>query len=198
MNKPYQVTITFTGEREANDFMFRLNSIVRPEGSRPPTMQDKVRNVNFLRSAVRSGEANIPEYPQVIETPKAIPELVSTYIPGDSAEAAGFAQFNGGPHLCVEVPNNHFTVSAKTTEGKRITFAFVPYKEDGAAQCVDVKYHDSPAPRIPNGDMRLSVMHSVGFTVGHDTYDTRRMKEPTTLITVLLSDEDYKLIQSPQ
>lgn len=61
----------------------------------------------------------------------------------DDAEAAGYAQFNGVPHLAVDVPDGGFTVTAKTSEGKRITFSFMPYRDGGPAGCVDICYHDS-------------------------------------------------------
>lgn len=86
------------------------------------------------------------------------PEIVSAA----EAEKLGFAQFNGCPHLVVDVPNNWFTISARTSEGRKITFAFVPYKDDGAAQCVDVQRHDSPL-KIKWGDDALDTQSVIGF-----------------------------------
>jgi hypothetical protein len=54
----------------------------------------------------------------------------------EGARAAGFAYFNGDDHLCVDVPDESFTVSCRTSEGRRITFAFLPYKENGPPQAV--------------------------------------------------------------
>lgn len=69
-----------------------------------------------------------------------VPFPVST---SDDAKAAGYAEFNRQPTLCVDIPDGGFTISAKTSEGKRITFAFMPYRNGGAPQCVDVCYHDN-------------------------------------------------------
>jgi len=64
-------------------------------------------------------------------------------VTADDAEAAGYAQFNKNPHLCIDIPNGGFTITVKTSEDKRITFAFQPYNHGGPPQCVDVCYHDS-------------------------------------------------------
>lgn len=107
------------------------------------------------------------------------------------AEQNGYAGFNGYPHLCVDLPSQGgLTITCKTAEGKRITFSFVPY-EDGTAGCCDIQYHDSPAPKVMNGKTACPVMHSIGFTPGTNTFDTRKQAKPTTLITVLLADKHY-------
>lgn len=62
-----------------------------------------------------------------VYTPKHLPER---YVP-----------FNGGPHLTVLAPDGHFTISVRTSEGKHITFAFCPDKDNTPPQCVDVVYH---------------------------------------------------------
>lgn len=115
----------------------------------------------------------------------------------EQVETAGFAAFNAFPHLCVEVPDGGFTISARTSEGKRVTISFVNYKDGGAAGCVDVQYHDAPVPKVPNGDLLLPSMHSVGFTVGRTTWDTREHDKPTTLLTVLLADSHYRETPEP-
>ena len=55
----------------------------------------------------------------------------------------GWAEFNKGPHLLVEVPDRIATISVRTSEGQKVTFSFVPYKNGGAPQCVDVQHHGS-------------------------------------------------------
>lgn len=104
-----------------------------------------------------------------------------------------FATFNRFPHVNIDVPDGGFTASFRTVAGKRITVAFCPYRDDGPPGCVDIKYHDS-GQSIMNNGAELPIMHVVGFTVGHDTFNTRKMKEPTTLITMLINDDDYKTL----
>ncbi|MBN9990839.1 hypothetical protein JND45_16005, partial [Listeria monocytogenes] len=40
------------------------------------------------------------------------------------AESIGFARFNDVPTLPIDIPDGNFTISAKTTDGRRITFFF--------------------------------------------------------------------------
>lgn len=113
-------------------------------------------------------------------------------LPHEQVKAAGFAEFNSYPHLCVEVPDGGFTITARTTTGKRVTFSFIPNMKGGPAGCVDVQYHDSPAPKVRNAGHDIPTMHSIGFTLGSNTWDTRNHTKPTTLLTVLLADSYYQ------
>lgn len=74
---------------------------------------------------------------------KLLPTNTRMFATADAASAAGYAQFNGVPHLSVDVPDGGFTVTCKTSEGRRITFSFMPYRNAGPPQCVDVTYHDN-------------------------------------------------------
>lgn len=115
---------------------------------------------------------------------------IKNTVPSKEAEANGFAQFNNGPHLCVEVPDGPFTISAKTSEGKKITFAFCPYEEGGPAQCVDVQHHTSEKV-VMNGQHPCPVQQVICFTIGRDTFRAKVSDEkPTTLMTVILHDSD--------
>jgi hypothetical protein len=99
-----------------------------------------------------------------------IPFPVCTH---EDAVAAGFAEFNHNPHLCVDLPNGGFTISAKTTDGRRITFAFQPYQTGGAPQCVDIQYHDGGTFRV-NKDRRTPTFNAIIFNgPGPFAYDSR-------------------------
>ena len=108
----------------------------------------------------------------------------------DDAVQAGFAQFNGWDHLCVNVPDGGFTITAKTSEGHKITFAFCPYKKGGPPQCVDVQREDSEEV-IMNGDDALPVQQVICFGRGKDKFRSELTTDETkavTLTTVLLHD----------
>lgn len=61
-------------------------------------------------------------------------------------EAAGFNKFNGGQHLCVEVPNENCTISCRLSDGTKVTFAFTQYRHgDHAPACVDVQVQTGAA-----------------------------------------------------
>lgn len=96
----------------------------------------------------------------------------------EEAEAAGFASFNNNPHLCLEIPDGQFTISARTSTGRQVTFAFVPYKKDGPAQCVDITDHGT------TGNEVLLLSPKCGV------YDTRKLPvEQRPNITCLLIEE---------
>jgi hypothetical protein len=107
----------------------------------------------------------------------------------EGAKAAGFAVFNGGDHLCVDVPDDNFTVSCRTSEGRRITFAFLPYEKGGAPQAVDIQYHDSPV-LIEHSDTVLPAQSFIGFGPKRgDVRYSRHSTKPCTLLCLILSDE---------
>ena len=51
------------------------------------------------------------------------------------AENVGFAIFNHVPTLPIDIPDGGFTVSAKTSEGLRVTFYFGPSRTGGPSVC---------------------------------------------------------------
>lgn len=102
------------------------------------------------------------------------------------AKMAGYAAFNRGPHLCVDAPDGNFTITVRTSEGKKVTFAFCPYCDGGPAQCVDVMHHTSGAT-IPNGDADIPTQEIIAFSVGRDAFrSTLKDDKPVTTLTVLL------------
>jgi len=115
------------------------------------------------------------------------PGMVTQHSYAD-ARTHGFAEFNGGAHLCVDVPNDSFTVSCRTSEGRRITFAFLPYRKGGAPQAVDIQYHDSPV-LVEHSDTVLPAQSFIGFGPKRsDVRYSRHAAKPCTLLCVILSD----------
>ena len=78
------------------------------------------------------------------------------------AEKAGYAEFNVCPHLAVDIPNEGFTITAKTSEGRRITFSFLPYKNGGPPRCVDIQYHDGDQALNCNSEPH-PIFDAIGF-----------------------------------
>lgn len=58
------------------------------------------------------------------------------------AVAIGFAGFNDVPHKPIDIPDGEFTITAKTSDGRRVTFCFMPDRENSPAGFVDIQYHD--------------------------------------------------------
>ena len=104
-------------------------------------------------------------------------------VPKNTAEVVkrGFASFNGGPHLLVNVPNGSFTITAKTSDGHKITFAFVPYTPDGPAQCVDIQHH-TPSKRMVHGEDTVPIQYVKLFSLHADTITVPRDKHSLTCV----------------
>jgi hypothetical protein len=122
-----------------------------------------------------------------------LPEVTAELKTWKGAVYAGFAHFNGGPHLCVDVPNGNFTVTCRTSEGRKITFSFVPYTEDGPAKCVDVQHHTSGAAMDNGGSTDIPVQEVIAFTSGSSLFRSKFTDErPCTLMTVLLATKEER------
>lgn len=114
----------------------------------------------------------------------------------EEAKAYGYAEFNGVPHLAVDVPDGDgFTITAKTSEGKRITFSFMPYRDGGPPQCVDIMYHDNgtirldrAAEKMPTFDVLLFGQTKPGPAY-IDQYDSREQDFKPGIVCVLMDNE---------
>jgi Fe-S-cluster-containing dehydrogenase component len=101
-------------------------------------------------------------------------------------EVHGFARFNKQPHLLVDVPNGNFTITCRTSNGKKITFAFQAYEENGAPACVDVCHHTSPKA-VMNGDHRCPLQEVLCFSAGYNAFVSKLDdQKPVTLTTIML------------
>ena len=58
------------------------------------------------------------------------------------AVSIGFAGFNDVPQKPIDLPDGPFTITAQTSERRRITFSFMGQTWDGPARFVDVQFHD--------------------------------------------------------
>lgn len=107
----------------------------------------------------------------------------------DPSEQRASGQFNRCEHLFVELESGKVqTISVKLPLGRFVTFSFIN-SSDGSEnfECCDIHTTAGRPIHLNNRDFFAHAM--VGFTVGHNTYDTRKMTEPTTLATLLLSPE---------
>ena len=115
-------------------------------------------------------------------------------LPRKDVEAKGFAEFNNNAHLCVDIPDESFTITCKTSTGQKVTFAFVanPKETDieGSHQCVDVQYHhDGPDKTEPGRPIQNVIVFGCGGTAFATRQQFKKevdeMDKPT-LTTVLL------------
>lgn len=97
-------------------------------------------------------------------------EIAPRVLTREAAKEAGFAIYNNAPHLAVEVPDGPFTITARTSQGRHITFAFMSYEADSPPQCVDVLVHDDLAGTVKNGQQQLPVQQVIVFKVGNQLF----------------------------
>lgn len=108
----------------------------------------------------------------------------------ETAAAAGYAVFNNGPHVCVDVPDGHSTITCRTSAGELVTFAFVPYAANSPPACVDVHHKTAQRTYAQAGD-ELPAMNVICFSGGRDAYRSVEFPGhppavPTTLVGILL------------
>ena len=105
----------------------------------------------------------------------------------EGARALGFATFNPGPHLCVDVAEPMATVTLNFPGGKQMTVCYVH-----DAECVDVQVHQGREVDW-NGDKSV-VQPLVAFNGGGILWDYRSLENETDarklplLTTYLLGD----------
>ena len=106
------------------------------------------------------------------------------------AESIGFARFNDVPTLPIDIPDGGFTISAKTSEGRRLTIYFGPHRTGGPPRFVDVQYHDS-GMSIPNANHGRSPAFDM-LTIargGKHPFDSRKLlPDDKPSIAVILMD----------
>jgi hypothetical protein len=112
---------------------------------------------------------------------------------GSDAQAIGFAAFNAVPTLPIDIPDGGFTLSAKTSEGRRITFYFGPYVTGGPARFVDIQFHDGAT--VPDARGAPAPVFDM-LTIGHGdarAYDSRPeevIAKPSIAVILLSGPND--------
>jgi hypothetical protein len=84
----------------------------------------------------------------------------------------GFARWNHGDHLCVDVPDGGMTITCRTSQGKRVTFHFGVYQDGGKPQFVDVAYHDN-GTAWDNAGRKVPTFDAIVMGGGSHVFDTR-------------------------
>lgn len=97
-------------------------------------------------------------------------------------ESMEFAKFNNGQHLCVELPDESCTISVKTPDGEKITFAFCKRHNAEGHQCVDIQHHGNVV-----NDHGTPIQRGIAFGQGPTVaaWD-QNSNPPCTLVAVLL------------
>ena len=98
----------------------------------------------------------------------------------------GFAQFNRCTHHCIEIPDGMTTLSCRTSDGRKVTFCFLPYKDGEPPQCVDIEHHHgNPERQRLNGDIPLNEQRVILF--GPPQLNEHR--NDATLVTLVIKED---------
>jgi hypothetical protein len=104
----------------------------------------------------------------------------------DTAKAAGYATYNNGPHLAVDVPDGHSTVTCRTSAGHLVTFAFVAERHSATPYGVDI--HDHTSPDL-NKKGRARPQEVACFGPGTTPFRSKRDDaDPVTVTCVIFDD----------
>ena len=66
-------------------------------------------------------------------------------------------------HTDIDVPDGAFTITAKTSEGRRVTFCFLEKTYGGPPRFIDIQFHDRGTV-IPNADNGVSPTFNASST----------------------------------
>jgi hypothetical protein len=106
-----------------------------------------------------------------------------------TAKQIGFARFNNGDHLCVDVPDGHSTISARLSDGRQVTFAFCPYEDGGVPKCVDIRDTGRPLNDTMKTNQDQYQQDVIGFAGARNAFVSVDEKKPCTLISLLFKGE---------
>lgn len=110
--------------------------------------------------------------------------MKTTLVPDDAgAVALGFEPFNRNPHLCVDLPDGSSTITVRTADGRRVTFAFLAYGAGAPPKALDVVYHDGG-----RGRRDLPAFDALVMAGGLTPYTSRKARADLrpTCVCVLL------------
>lgn len=111
------------------------------------------------------------------------------------AESIGFARFNDVPTLPIDIPDGNFTISAKTSDGRRITFFFGEYKRGSPPSFVDIQYHDhgTSIANANGGTSPTFDMLTIGLG-GRQVFDSRKLgaDDRPSIAVILIGEPAYE------
>lgn len=109
------------------------------------------------------------------------------------AKSIGFGTFNDVPTLPVDIPDHDFTISARTSDGRRLTIYFGVYGPGRPPEFVDIQYHDAATVAATSGGATVPTFDFFGTTPnGVQTFDSRTVlpDHKPTFLCVLMDRPD--------
>ena len=116
------------------------------------------------------------------------------------ARLIGFAGFNDVPHKAIDVPDGPFTITTKTSEGRRTTFCFQGKTYGGPARFIAVQFHDRGTDNPTASGGRAPTFNAFGIAGGGlHVADSRALPEaakPSILVVLMDRQEDERAVQA--
>lgn len=106
----------------------------------------------------------------------------------EQAEADGYPVYNNGPHITIDVPDGHSTLSCVLSNGQQVTFAFCSYSEEGVPKSIDIMAHKT-GHHVENGSAKVPTQRVMALGCGPTNFrSTHEDESPTTMAVLLLDD----------
>ncbi|GLT01023.1 hypothetical protein GCM10007897_24140 [Sphingobium jiangsuense] len=159
----------------------RLNLL---DGNHDCSFFSEVRIGNHLSVQTNRGRARRDRLPPAGQFP---------VMPSEQAGSLGFATYNRVPTLPVEIPDGGFTIAARTSEGRRVTFCFGPYYTGGPPRFIDIQYHDASMTVPDGGGTPAPVFEMLTIAQGgRKPYDSRKaaLSDKPSIAVILLARPD--------
>jgi len=94
------------------------------------------------------------------------------------AVSLGFAGYKDVPHKPIDVPDGAFTIAAKTTDGRRVSFCFLSDSYDGPARFVVIRFHDRGTTIANTNNVVSPTLNAFALNSdGRDVMDSRPLAE---------------------
>lgn len=140
-----------------------------------------VRNLQEFINYIESNSIDMDVFGQIQEKDmSAHPEFKYALNEIIAEVKGGFKVFNGEfKHQFIQCTDDNETISIRTSAGKNITISVM--EKHG---CVDIKYFDSPQPKVLNGINEVEKFKVLGFDLGK----TPIPKTDVTLFTILMNE----------
>lgn len=104
----------------------------------------------------------------------------------EQAEEIGHAVFNSCDHICIDLPDATTTLSVRSPDGNKVTFAFVQRCDGKGHQCVDIQHH-TPEAFTTQGDRNLPIQSALFLGPGPTNALCKIDDDsPTTLVVLKL------------
>ncbi len=108
----------------------------------------------------------------------------------NDATAKGYAAFNQGNHVCIDVPDGQTTYSFRTSDGRRLTVCFLLARDGNPPEICDIAYHGKEGDTANRDNRNHQAFETITFGERPHSpgiqFDTRTQSHPASIVCVLM------------